>query len=121
MRNIGLLALAGAFLVGTHAAQADDIRRPGTLSRIDSTLQNALASQGLPPRDAAIIADVVVATTMITASMGAGGTTASAGAAAGAAGGAAVSPTPAFSCPVFAGGTVMLTEDGCLWGTVSGQ
>lgn len=121
MRSIGLLALAGAIVLGTHSTRADDIRRPGTLSRIDSTLQNALASLGLPPSDAMIVADVVIAATMITASMGAGGTTAAAGSAAGAAAGAAVSPAPAFSCPVFAGGTVMLTEDGCLWSTVSGQ
>ena len=71
MRRIGLLALAGAFVLGTNSARAEDFRRPGTLSRIDSTLQNALASQGLPPRDAAIVADVVIAATMITASMGA--------------------------------------------------
>ncbi|WP_295137581.1 autotransporter outer membrane beta-barrel domain-containing protein [uncultured Reyranella sp.] len=121
MRRIGLLALAGAFVLGTNSARAEDFRRPGTLSRIDSTLQNALASQGLPPRDAAIVADVVIAATMITASMGAGGTTGAAGAAARTAAGAAVSPTQGFSCPVFAGGSLLLTEDGCLWGTVSGQ
>ena len=121
MRSIGLLALAGTIMMGTHSARADDIRRPGTISQIDSTLQNALTSLGLPPRDATIIADVVVASAMIVGAMGTGGTTASAGAAAGSAAGAAVSPTPAFSCPVFAGGSLLLTEDGCLWSTVSGQ
>lgn len=44
MRSIGLLAMAGAFVIGAPAAQADDLQRPGTVSRIDSTLQNALTS-----------------------------------------------------------------------------
>lgn len=125
MRSIGLLALAGTITMGASTAQADDLRRPGTVSRIDTTLQNALASQGLPPGDATIVADVVVATAMIVGAMGTGASTGAAreaaSAAAGAAAGAAVSPTSAFSCPVFAGGSLLLTEDGCLWGTVSGQ
>ena len=61
MRSIGLLALAGAIVMSTSAAQADELRRPGTVSRIDSTLQNAVASLGLPPRDATIVADVLEA------------------------------------------------------------
>lgn len=129
MRSIGLLALAGIFVMGAHPSRADDFRRPGTVSQIDSRLQNALTSQGLPPRDAALVADVVVAGAMIVGSMGAGGTAvaarsaagAAAGVAAGAAAGAAATPTPAFSCPVFAGASLLLTEDGCLWSTVSGQ
>lgn len=128
MRSIGLLALAGVFVMGAYPSRADDIRRPGTLSRIDSTLQNALGSLGLPPQDAAIVTDIVIAGTMILGGMGSGATIAAAsaagaaaGVAAGAAAGASVSPTPAFSCPVFAGGTLLLTEDGCLWSTLSGQ
>ena len=121
MRSIGLLALAGAIVMSASAAQADELRRPGTVSRIDATLQNALTSLGLPPRDATIVADVAVASALIVGAMGTGGTAASAGAAAGSAAGAAVSPAPAFSCPVFAGDSLLLTEDGCLWGTVSGQ
>lgn len=124
MRRIGLLAMGAAFVVGVQPAGAQHFHRPGAVAQIDSILQNSITSLGVPPRDAAIIADVVVVGAMVAASMGAhGAASAAAAAAAGAAAatGAAASPAPAFSCPVFEGTTTLLGEDSCVWTTVSGQ
>ncbi len=120
MHRIGLLAMGATFVVGVQPAEAQDFHRPGAVAQIDSILQNSIISLGVPPRDAAIISDVVVIGAMVAASMGAHGA-ASAAVGAAAATGAAASPAPAFSCPVFEGTTTLLGEDSCVWTTVSGQ